>query len=112
MALPGGALRSYCILKQLRKSNDGYCYAKNQTLAAYYMGIQQCWVKQLLSILRREGWITVELTVSGEGSQRKFFRKIYVNSDNANTMREIVKTYDNKENSKQNEDFENDDNAD
>lgn len=87
------AVRLYLILKQLRKTNDGYCYASNTTLATL-LNVCTRTITGLLKILREKGWITVELTISGEGSQKRFFRKIYVNNDNVNSMREIVATCD------------------
>ena len=108
-ATPGDALRLYLVLQQANP--NGYCSLTNAKLAEV-IGVDERSVNRYLCHFTQKGWITVELTASGEGSQRKFFRKIYVHTENINTSREILKTYDNKENSKQVERFENDDNAD
>ena len=106
-----GCVRLFCIIKQLHHAKTKFCTASNKTLA-YYIKKDERTVRRYLKQLREAGFLTVKLDVQGEGRDRRVVRFLHVSNDKIGTCREIVKTWDDKENTKRVEDFENDENAD
>lgn len=109
--IPEGCVRLFCVIKQLHHAKTKFCTASNKTLA-YYTGNSERTVQWYLKRLREAGFLTVKLDVQGEGQNRKVVRYLHVSNDKIGTCREIIKTWDDKENTKRVEDFENDENAD
>ncbi len=109
--IPEGCVRLFCIIKQLHHAKTKFCTASNKTLA-YYMGNSERTVRWYLKLLREAGFLTVKLDVQGDGRDRRVFRYLHVSNDNVGTCREIIKTWDDKENTKQIEGFENNEDAD
>lgn len=106
-----GCIRLFCVIKQLHNAKTKFCTASNKTLA-YYTGNSERTVRLHLKQLREAGFLTVKLDVRGEGRNRQVRRYLHVSNDKIGTCREIVKTWNDKENTKQIEDFENDEDAD
>lgn len=109
--IPEGCVRLFCIIKQLHHAETKFCTASNKTLA-YYTGNSERTVRYHLKQLREAGFLTVKLDVRGEGRNRQVCRYLHVSNDKMGTCREIVKTWDDKENTKRVKDFENNENAD
>lgn len=106
-----GCVRLFCIIKQLHHAKTKFCTASNKTLA-YYIKKDERTVRRYLKQLREAGFLTVKLDVQGEGRDRRVVRFLHVSNDKIGTCREIIKTWDDKENTKRVEDFENDEDAD
>lgn len=106
-----GCVRLFCIIKQLHHAKTKFCTASNKTLA-YYMRKDPRTIRRYLKQLREAGFLTVRLEVECEGQNRRVRRYLHADNSNIGTCREIVKTWDDKENTKRIEDFENDENAD
>ena len=109
--LPSDCIRLFCIIKQLHHTQTKFCTATNEALG-HYTGVSPRSIQRYLKLLREAGFLTIKLEVKGDEHNRKFYRFLHVSNDKIGTCREIVKTWDDKENTKQIEDFENNENAD
>lgn len=109
--LPSDCIRLFCIIKQLHHPQTKFCTATNETLG-YYAGVAPRTVRKYLKLLREAGFLSIRLEVKGDEHNRKFYRFLHVSNDRIDTCREIARNFDDKENTKRIEDFENDENAD
>ena len=110
-SLPSDCIRLFCIIKQLHHPQKKFCTATNKTLGDY-AGVAPRTIGKYLKLLREAGFLSVRLEVKGDGAERKFYRFLHVSNDRIDTCREIARNFDDKENTKRIEDFENDENAD
>ena len=109
--LPSDCIRLFCIIKQLHHPQTKFCTATNETLG-YYAGVAPRTVRKYLKLLREAGFLSIRLEVKGDEHNRKFYRFLHVSNDRIDTCREIVRNFDDKGNTKQIEDFENNEDAD
>lgn len=109
--LPSDCIRLFCIIKQLHHPQTKFCTATNETLG-YYAGVAPRTVRKYLKLLREAGFLSIRLEVKGDEHNRKFYRFLHVSNDRIDTCREIARNFDDKENTKRIEDFENDEDAD
>ena len=110
-SLSSDCVKLFCIIKQLQHPKTLFCTATNKTLGDY-AGVCGKTVKKHLKILREAGFLSVRLEVKGEGAERKFYRFLHASNERIDTCREIVRNFDDKGNTKQIEDFENNEDAD
>ena len=110
-SLPSDCVKLFCIIKQLQHPKTLFCTATNKTLGDY-AGVCGKTVKKHLKLLREAGFLSVRLEVKGEGAERKFYRFLHASNERIDTCREIVRNFDDKGNTKQIEDFENNENTD
>ena len=110
-SLPSDCIRLFCIFMQLHHPQKKFCTATNKTLGDY-AGVAPRTIGKYLKLLREAGFLSVRLEVKREGAERKFYRFLHVSNDRIDTCREIVRNFDDKGNTKQIEDFENDEDAD
>ena len=110
-SLPSDCIRLFCIIKQLHHPQKKFCTATNKTLGDY-AGVAPRTIGKYLKLLREAGFLSVRLEVKREGAERKFYSFLHVSNDRIDTCREIVRNFDDKGNTKQIEDFENDEDAD
>lgn len=110
-SLPSDCVKLFCIIKQLHNPKTLFCTATNKTLGGY-AGIAPSTVRKHLKLLREAGFLSVKLEVKSEGAERKFYRFLHVSNERVDTCREIVKNFDDKRNTKQVEDFENNEDTD
>lgn len=109
--LPSDCIRLFCIIKQLHHPQTKFCTATNETLG-YYAGVAPRTVRKYLKLLREAGFLSIRLEVKGDEHNRKFYRFLHVSNDRIDTCREIARNFDDKENTKRIEGFENNENAD
>lgn len=110
-SLPSVCVKLFCIIKQLHSPKTLFCTATNKTLG-HYAGVAPRTIGKYLKILREAGFLSVRLEVKNEGSEQKFYRFLHVSNERIDTCREIVKNFDDKRNTKQIEDFEDNEDAD
>ena len=106
-SLPSDCIRLFCIIKQLHHPQKKFCTASNKTLGDY-AGVAPRTIGKYLKLLREAGFLSVKLEVK-DGN---FYRFLHVSNDRIDTCREIVRNFDDKQNTKRVEDFENDEDAD
>ena len=110
-SLPSDCVKLFCIIKQLQHPKTLFCTATNKTLGDY-ANIAPRTIQKHLKLLREAGFLSIKLEVKECGIERKFYRFLHVSNDRIDISREIVRNFDDKRNTKQIEDFEDNEDTD
>jgi hypothetical protein len=106
-SLPSDCVKLFCIIKQLQHPRTLLCTATNKTLGNY-AGVAPRTIGKYLKLLREAGFLMVKLEVK-DGN---FYRFLHVSNDRIDTCREIVRNFDDRQNTKRCENFENNEDTD